>query len=891
MVKFIVTFIPYVILIGNSLGHMIFDSNREVSLLDSFTLGFLVQTFNLFIFYVIDSITFGFIDSLFQLLIPLLTAAEFLVSLLYNQKNGKPFIKLKIDDPSYAVFIAFIFQIVSFVVLGSLIAPDASLYCDIARYVNQTGNLGSLIFNDGFSNPYASSLALIPHIGTALGFSFSFFLGGINRIFAELFTLILGSVTIGLIIKNLEEWPRFVKSLILLLLILLPTFLLYSTSIFGPSMFSVFATFSALTFYNQAIQEDDTSSTKMWFLVITGFCIYIEYFVWSGTQLPLLVAIGLMTVFDLKRKEKLSSVSFLIALIVIGGLAFLPRISANIQNWIILTTLYLIIIGIIRFRKVTPIQDISILSVTTIIFFQLSYIRSYLHPEIYLVGVNHSIITSHVVGIIPTIGSQFQSFYYLIYYIPLILILLMIPGILKIKNYSHPIIALAGGYFFFQFVGRPLFTIAESRFYIGFAFTTITLAIFGCWQLIETFVHKKNKIVTRFESISKSKRIQIVVLVIIGMLMITQNTGQYIQNRELAAKYDPNQNGVQTIQSWFNDNSAYGDKILVMGSSRYWAWFLNRVTIGFHFWSNGSLISESQMNVTHLINLIVKYNATFLLIDTSSLWTRRWPNLSIIYDSPEIGKSFMIQNSTISFSLRCEKISDASSNNGTIIIFSISKNANVVDYYREDFNKDNQWKNSTNSYPLESGDSFEVYNGYLHLNFQGSGDWDFDRVYSNNISISQISTVFQTRFRVNSDSVAAVYFTFTQEPSMIGNWVQSFYLNPEPGTWITMSEVLSELLQKPDRHSEQPIQRIECIGITALLRQGGNASIEIDYVHVGSIRIQNENELTEEDVIKSSPIFIRTFNILSFKILVNSIPIYVFKMPSRTNSSYWRYII
>jgi hypothetical protein len=393
----------------------------------------------------------------------------------------------------------------------------------------------------------------------------------------------------------------------------------------------------------------------------------------------------------------------------------------------------------------------------------------------------------------------------------------------------------------------------------------MVLGVLGCWNLLRVVCNMKKRLGTRINHISNSGRSLFIIFLVIGMIMISLNTEQYIQNKAIADLYSPSQNGVHPVQIWFTENSMEDDSILVMGSSRYWAWFLDRMAISFHSWENGRLVPDSEMNETHLLDLLEVYNVTYVLVDTSSLWSRRWPDLAILYENPIIGQSFIVQNENISFTLQCQLKSDAPSNNGTLIVFSINKNPNVIAYFKEDFDTEDKWVNSTNSYPLEDGDSFNVSKGYLRMNLRESHSWDFDRVYSNNISIPHIDTFVQARFRVNSTSVRALYFTFAQEASISGNWVQWLYLNPEPDSWITTRVLLSDLLQIPDQHSLEIIQNIESIAITALLVNGDVSSIEIDYIYVGFIQIQNEEESAAKKIDVSNSDFVVSENGLAYK--------------------------
>jgi hypothetical protein len=733
--------------------------------------------------------------------------------------------------PSIAFIISLVSGTIYLVIVGSFVAPDAAMFCDIARYISNNGKIGSFVINDGYQNPYRAPFGLIPHMGTALLFSFSFMLGTVDALFAQLTIMLIAPTIIGLVLGILDDGTLIYRAVAIPPLALMPAFFHYSTSIYGPELYSLFLTIMTLVTFWKGLSSRNRNYL---FFILAGIFTFLEAFTWSGNQLPLLIAAGLMTILQkpLRTKIKLwifPAITFLVV-------AYIPRVSSNIMLWILLLLLFSIFLLVCLVGEIPLSKHLGVFSVTYFFFWQVSLLRSYLNPGILIdVASQAADQTGGVSLLIPTVDQLILSVYYLVRYIGPILLVMAIGSIFYFREEKLPIYCLFGGYLVFQFIGRYSYIMYEERFYIGFSLCVMGLAIVFIVKALKGWAPTRNRISELF-SPSSSRNIKplVATFTVVVLISFSVYTPAYISNAVSVDSYSHTANGWDEIRDWGDDNFLDEDNILVLGSPRDWTWFLNRSAIGFYRFEGVMPIDISEVNVSHLIDQIEEFSIDWIIVDTSATWWRRWINLDFLYANLEVDTPLVIQSKNRSYLLICKLISISSVTDTPVTVYSVISYNETTPTFIENFEDMGLWENDTQIYPLEDPDSFSIKNGMMMLNLSINDDSDFDRVYSNTPSLNTVNCTLETRIRVKSEVLRALYFTVTQNDNATGNWIQWFYIDPPIGEWITVSVFLPKLIGLSGRSSEALPSRIECVAITALTSNQSDANIEIDYIHIGA---------------------------------------------------------
>jgi hypothetical protein len=168
-----------------------------------------------------------------------------------------------------------------------------------------------------------------------------------------------------------------------------------------------------------------------------------------------------------------------------------------------------------------------------------------------------------------------------------------------------------------QFVGRPLFTLAESRFYLALVISASVLAALFLSESLSISLDETAKRLLGTQNTSTMQR-KFLVILVLSLFSVAWVSPYYLEYNEGLAtnnKLSFSNNGWNEIREWVDLHTSEQDVFLTTASARLWAWFLNKAVVGLTVFDEGVALSPANITYNHLAALFQTYNISYLIVD------------------------------------------------------------------------------------------------------------------------------------------------------------------------------------------------------------------------------------------------------------------------------------
>lgn len=597
----------------------------------AFILGIGIQIINVFILYSLTAFIQEKLQFLF--LIALLTSIWVVCfSVLLISKNQMSR-KLSITcTKPWVVFSAFCIALALRLFFQNFsLNPytDTALYMDFARNIAS----GAFTTNVSGSNWSFFSYGLVPHMGTSFVFSTFFSLASSSFLVAKIALTIFGSIIVFPIFALTKEiFNEKVASIAVIITAFYPLLILYSSSFNGPEIISAVFVIVTLLFFTISVKMRNKKLA-----LFSGFFAFFVFITWYPNFYTLILFVPLLYAIQDKHGYKSKAASILIGAYFLIAFRFTTNLPSDLL-WYIGVPIILISSFLLVRKAKTPFLQIFFLSIFCLV--NISFIRSFLHPEVYIHPASQvsstfiSNVTELFGRLIPSTSSFFDwlSSYYLQ---ASVLVSLSFLSLLSIRKISYkvffilyPIVQLGSYALFMPDNMRTGFD--ASRTLVAISIPIVILSAVSIESLLTTslayskFTVTKSILITFFKKyhliITNKKIIAAFLTLIVCVAFAFPFFGGYADALSIVQQTNlVEQNNWAPAMEWINHNIKNNDTI--MARKTYdWAWYSNRHTVS---------PDNSSIGLDDLYAIINRDKINYLIVDR--LFYNDYPNLRMLY--------------------------------------------------------------------------------------------------------------------------------------------------------------------------------------------------------------------------------------------------------------------
>ena len=350
-------------------------------------LGIIVQIINVFIIYSTISISLGTIH--FSFWISLLTSLWVIVLSTLQAKKGKhTLLNMSASKPQLLFVIFLLALAVRLIFQNQSINPytDGALYLSFAR--NILG--GNFVANVAGPTLDTFTIGFVPHLSVPFILSVFFVWVQPSYIVGKLAVCLIGSFLVFPVFALAKELFNEKTGIIASIIVVFhPLLILYSSFLYGPEILSTLFTITCLLFFLLGIR-------KNWkYCIISGIFGFITFLTWYPNFYGLIIFIPLIYLLSQKRLlYRLTMSSIVVGIYFLIALRTTASFSLG-AIWYLGVPLSLALFQI--FNRQERKLHFPAFFLTLFIFFNLSFIRSFVNPEVYIIPTSSS----------PTVLSQY----------------------------------------------------------------------------------------------------------------------------------------------------------------------------------------------------------------------------------------------------------------------------------------------------------------------------------------------------------------------------------------------------------------------------------------------------------------------------------------------------